>query len=84
MMRVLLILTMTLAAPLARADPEQCRDAAESYRTAHRDLIDAIHAYGRCVAESAGHDDCATEFSAVQSARDDFEQAVQDYEDECR
>jgi hypothetical protein len=84
MMKVWLILTMILAGSLALADPEQCRDAADSYRTAHRDLIDAIDAYGRCVAESAGHDDCASEFSDIQSMQNDFERDVRVYVDECR
>ena len=83
-MRLLLFLTAILAAPPALADPEQCRDAAEAYKTAHEDLTDAIETYNRCVADSAGREDCSAESSDVQSAQDDFESTVRDYEVECR
>jgi hypothetical protein len=85
MTKLLVCLLLALAAPLpAMAGPQECREAAESYRTAHRVLLDALHSYGRCVAQSDGRDDCSAEFSNVRSAQDDFEQAVEDYGNECR
>jgi hypothetical protein len=35
------------------------------------------------VSESKGRDDCATEFSTLHSAQDDFESAVADYQGDC-
>jgi hypothetical protein len=83
--RSLFCLLLALAATRpATAGPQECREAAEAYKTAHRALLEALHSYGRCVAQSDGRDDCSAEFSNVRSAQDDFEQAVEDYGNECR
>jgi hypothetical protein len=65
------------------ADPEDCRNAVDEYNSAASDIDDALRAYAQCVSGSDGHDDCSAEFSNLQSAQDDFETAVSDYEANC-
>jgi hypothetical protein len=85
MTKLIFGLLLSIAASLpARAGPGECQEAARAYKDAHRDLLEAIHAYGRCVAQSDEHDDCSAEFSSVRSAQEDFERAVDGYQDECR
>jgi hypothetical protein len=67
----------------ASANPEECRDAIDSYRSAKSDISDALRRYARCISSSDGRDDCSSEFSALRSAQDDFETAVSDYGSEC-
>jgi hypothetical protein len=69
---------------VAYADLEACRDALDAYNSALPDVSTALRVYGNCVAESHGHDDCSSEFSSLQSAQDDFETAVSNYESECQ
>lgn len=71
--------TMTVAA----ADPEACQEALNQLRSARSDVADALRQYASCLNSSDGHDDCSTEFGALQSAQDDFELAVSSYESDC-
>jgi hypothetical protein len=73
----------TMIATSAAAGPDECRDAVDQYNNALSELRDAIRAYTTSIADSRGHDDCSSEFSAVQSAQDDFESAVAEYQSEC-
>jgi hypothetical protein len=66
------------------ADPEQCREAADAYKSAVSEVSDALRSYSNCISGSRGHDDCSSEFSTLQSAQDEFESAVSDYESECQ
>jgi hypothetical protein len=68
----------------ARADPEECRGAINSYDTAMSDVSDQLNLYANCIADSRGHDDCSSEFMALHSAQDDFETAVGAYESDCQ
>jgi len=68
----------------ARADPEECQEAINKYNTAIGDVSDALKAYARCVSDSRGHDDCSIEFSTLQSAHSDFEDAVSAYGLDCQ
>jgi hypothetical protein len=78
-----LALTAALAGSAARSDTDECKDALDQYDTARKAVTDALHHYARCVADSKGHDDCATEFSDLQSAQDDFAAAVAGYGSDC-
>lgn len=73
----------TLVSDSAAADPEECRDAVDQYRSAHEDLYSALKQYVVCLRDSRGHDDCSSEFSSLQTAQSDFEDAVSQYESEC-
>jgi hypothetical protein len=75
-----------LLIPTARtnADPDSCPDALSQYRSAKSDVRDALKNYSNCIDGSDGHDDCSSEFSSLQSAQDDFETAVSEYESECQ
>ena len=78
-----LIFVLTALAA-ASADPKGCRNAAEAYKSAKRDVAENLRSYADCLHASDGHDDCTIEFSRLKSAQDDFESAVSDYEDECK
>jgi hypothetical protein len=67
----------------ARSDTDECRDALDHYNAARSDVSSALRRYGACVSDSKGRDDCSSEFSTLQSAQDDFESAVSDYQDKC-
>jgi hypothetical protein len=67
---------LALCGNAARSDTDECRDALGHYNSARSDVSSALRQYGRCVSDSKGHDDCATEFSTLHSAQDDFESAV--------
>ena len=68
----------------ATADPEACRDAIDQFKSARSDVGDGIRSFAACISSSDGHDDCSSEFSTLQSAHDDFESAVSEYESECQ
>jgi hypothetical protein len=70
-------------APAAKAGPEECQDALDTYNSASNDIESALQSYSSCVSSSEGKHDCSSEFSSLQSAQDDFESAVSDYESEC-
>ena len=74
---------LALCGNAARSDTDECRDALDQYNSARSDVSSALRQYGRCVSDSKGHDDCATEFSTLHSAQDDFESAVSEYQDKC-
>jgi hypothetical protein len=72
-----------LCSTAARSDTDECRDALDHYNSVRSDVSSALRQYGCCVSDSKGHDDCATEFSTLHSAQDDFESAVSEYQDNC-
>jgi hypothetical protein len=74
---------LALCGGVARSDTDECRDALDHYNAARSDASSALRQYGRCVTDSKGRDDCSSEFSTLQSAQDDFESAVSDYQDKC-
>ena len=70
-------------APRSKASPEECQEASSEYKSAMEDIGTALVAYKSCLSGGGGHDDCSTEFAALKSAQDDFEDAVSKYESEC-
>ncbi len=83
--RVLLMLSLlpSLGISITRASPEEYKDAIDAYESAASDVDAALQAYSSCISTSEGRDDCSLEFSVLQSAQDDFESAVSDYDFEC-
>lgn len=75
---------LIISAAIVNADPDSCRDAVDQYKSAKSDVESALREYNSCIDGTDGHDDCSTEFSALQSAQDDFEAAVSEYEGECQ
>ena len=65
------------------ADPEECQDALDKYRSAKSDVESTLSSYSRCIGDSNGHDDCSSEFSSLRSSQDDFESAVSAYTSDC-
>lgn len=74
---------LALCGNVARSDTDECRDALDHYNAARSDVTSALRQYGRCVSDSKGREDCASEFSTLHSAQDDFESAVSEYQDKC-
>ena len=68
----------------ATADPEACRGALRTFKSARSSVGDYLRRYASCVSRSDGHDDCSSEFSRLRSAQDDFELAASDYDRDCR
>ena len=68
----------------ASAGPEECREAAEHYKSAVSEVASALSQYATCVTSSDGTDDCSSEFSSLRSAHDDFETAASNYVSECK
>jgi hypothetical protein len=75
---------LVLGSSVARADPEECREAIDRYNRALSDVSDGVRSYTGCVSVSRAHDDCSSEFLQLHSAQDDFETAVSEYESECQ
>jgi hypothetical protein len=80
---LLVTAALVLACGSVAADPEGCRDAVDAYSSASSEVLSAVRTYANCVASSRGRDDCSIEFSTLNSAHDDFESAVSEYESEC-
>jgi hypothetical protein len=68
----------------ASARPDECREAAEQYKSAVSEVASALSQYATCVTPSDATDDCSSEFSSLRSAHDDFESAASNYLSECR
>jgi hypothetical protein len=82
--RCILALMMFAHASVARANPEECREAIRKYNAAIGDVSSALRVFTGCVNDSRGHDDCSTEFSTLQLAHSDFEDAVTAYGADCQ
>jgi hypothetical protein len=83
----LIICSMIAALCLSRtsvAGPTECQEAITDYKSARSDISTALQLYANCVASSDGHDDCSSEFEALKSAQDDFEDAVSRYDSDCQ
>ena len=67
----------------ARAGVSECQEAIQQFNSAKSDVAEALRSYAQCLSGSDGHDDCSSEFFSLQSAQDDFESAVSEYESNC-
>ena len=66
-------LTIVLLAGIsATADPEACRGAIRTFKSARSSVGDYLRRYASCVSRSDGHDNCSSEFSRLHSAQDDL------------
>lgn len=77
------VTALALGGSVARSDTDECQDALDQYNSVLQDVSSALRSYGSCVSNSRGHDDCSTEFFTLQSAQDDFESAVSNYQSDC-
>ena len=64
--RILLPLTLCLASNVAQAN---CSDAIDTIESAISNLSNALQGYLRCLSDSNGHDDCASEFRSLTKAQ---------------
>lgn len=60
-----------------------CGEAIEGYNSAISEIEYQMGRYTRCLSDSAGEDDCNSEFRRLRSAQGDYESAVSGYRDEC-
>jgi hypothetical protein len=49
----------------ATADPEACRGAIRTFKSARSSVGDYLRRYASCVSRSDGHDNCSSEFSRL-------------------
>jgi hypothetical protein len=68
----------------APAHASDCSDARERYNSAVSEISYTLRRYTNCVNNSAGADDCYTEFRRLKNAQDDFEAAVSEIGSYCR
>ena len=59
-------------------DKANCGSIGDRYTAAVARVVDALQSYAKCVAASGKRDDCATEMQALDTAHDDFADAVAD------
>ncbi len=71
-----LVVLALLAAP--NADKADCGNISDRYIAAAAKVFDALRTYEKCVAASNQRDDCAAEMQVLDSAHDDFADAVAD------
>jgi hypothetical protein len=64
----------------SQADPAECQEAISDYKSAKDDISTALQVYIDCVSNNDGHDDSSSESSTLQSAQEDFEDAVSQYD----
>ena len=74
-----LIALALMAAP--NANRVDCTNIAGRYAGAVAKVIEAVRTYERCVSASQKRDDCAAEMQALDTAHDDFADAVDDAKD---
>lgn len=67
----------------AQYGDDSCQRARESYNFAVSEVADNLRRYQRCVAGSAGNDDCSLEFRRLKRAQDEFEMAVSQIASDC-
>jgi hypothetical protein len=72
-----MVVALTLTSPpIADRD---CRIAAERREAAVAQVIDALRAYEKCILSGQKQDDCAGQLDELDSAHDEFADAVSEY-----
>jgi hypothetical protein len=75
----LVALTLT-SPPIADRD---CRAGSERYEDAISEVVDALRAYEKCILSSQKQDDCTSQWDELDSAHDEFADAVSEYPSGC-
>jgi hypothetical protein len=76
-----LVVALTLTSP--SITERDCRAAAERREAAVAQVIDALRAYEKCVVSGQKRDDCAAQLDELDSAHDEFADAVSEYPSGC-
>ena len=77
-----LVVALTATSPpIADRD---CRIAAERREAAVAQVIDALRAYEKCILSSQKREDCAGQMDELESAQDEFADAVSEYPSGCQ
>jgi hypothetical protein len=71
----LIALAVLTAPDVRKAD---CGNLADRHAAAAAKVIDALRSYEKCVSSGDRRNDCAAEMQALDSAHDDFADAVDD------
>lgn len=67
----------------AMADSRECAQATNRYDMNRASAFDALRSYGNCLSRDDGRDECERQFSALDSAQNNFESAVSNFRDDC-
>jgi hypothetical protein len=78
----MLIAVVAVASP-PQTEPDDCTGATEHYKQTVEAVTAAAKKYEACVSASNGHDHCSAEVQLLDSAHDDFEDAVSESEKAC-
>jgi hypothetical protein len=76
-----LVVALTLTSPPV-ADRD-CRIASEHREAAVAQVIEALRAYEKCILSNSKRDDCAGQLDELDSAHDEFADAVSEYPSGC-
>jgi hypothetical protein len=77
-----IVVALTLTSPPV-ADRD-CRAASERHETAVSEVIDALRAYEKCVSSRQNRNDCPGQLNELESAHDEFADAVSEYPSGCQ
>jgi len=66
------------------ADQNDCTRSVAKYDAALNNLQAATGRFSACTASSAGRENCSREFDRLNSANDDYKDAVSDYRSDCK
>jgi hypothetical protein len=76
-----LMVALTLTSP--PITERDCRAASERRDAAVAQVIDALRAYEKCVLSGRNRDDCAGQLDELDSAHDEFADAISEYPSGC-
>ena len=66
------------------ADQKDCTRSVARYDAALNNVQAAVGRFSACTASSAGRENCSREFDRLNSANDDYKDAVSDYRSDCK
>lgn len=72
-----------LIAGISPANASDCGDAINRYNSALSEVTYTLKRYATCVADSAGKDDCSSEFRRLKNSQDELESAVSEISSYC-
>ena len=75
------VVALTLTSP--PVTERDCRAASERRETAVSEVINALRAYEKCILAGQNRDECAGQFDELESAHDEFADAVSEYPSGC-
>jgi len=75
------VVALTLTSP--PVTERDCRAASERRETAVSEVINALRAYEKCILSGQNRDDCAGQMDELNSAHDEFADAISEKPNGC-